>query len=55
MLTCPPQLKMCCCTTPVQADRTRAIYELAIQQPVLDMLEALWKVRNGGLGHRAAG
>ena len=24
-------------------------------QPVLDMLEALWKVRNGGLGHRAAG
>jgi crooked neck len=28
-----------------EAARTRAIYELAISQPVLDMPEALWKVR----------
>ncbi len=34
-----------------QADRTRAIYELAIQQPVLDMPEALWKVRHYGRCH----
>ena len=33
----------------LQADRTRAIYELAIQQPVLDMPEALWKVRPASL------
>ncbi len=26
-----------------EADRARAIYELAIGQPVLDMPEALWK------------
>eukprot|EP00955_Chlamydomonas_euryale_P065367 359219-Chlamydomonas_euryale.AAC.4 len=28
-----------------ETDRTRGIYELAIAQPVLDMPEALWKVR----------
>jgi crooked neck len=28
-----------------EAGRARAIYELAIAQPVLDMPEALWKVR----------
>ncbi len=33
-----------------EAQRARAIYELAIMQPVLDMPEALWKVRSGGEG-----
>ena len=28
-----------------ESDRARAIYELAIGQPVLDMPEVLWKVR----------
>jgi hypothetical protein len=30
-----------------EADRARAVYELAIAQPVLDMPEVLWKVRWG--------
>lgn len=34
-----------------EAERARAVYELAIAQPVLDMPEVLWKVRWG----RAAG
>ncbi len=28
-----------------EVQRTRGIYELAISQPMLDMPEALWKVR----------
>ena len=30
-----------------EVDRARAIYELAIAQPVLDMPEVLWKVAYG--------
>ena len=32
-----------------ELDRARSIYELAIAQPVLDMPEVLWKVREGQL------
>lgn len=31
-----------------ESERARAVYELAIAQPVLDMPEVLWKVRQGG-------
>lgn len=33
-----------------ESERARAVYELAIAQPVLDMPEVLWKVRWGGAG-----
>lgn len=38
-----------------EAQRTRAIYELAIAQPVLDMPEALWKVGLGLQSHSCVG
>ena len=38
-----------------EAERARAVYELAIAQPVLDMPEVLWKVLAGWLpGCRAS-
>ena len=33
-----------------EAERARAVYELAFAQPVLDMPEVLWKVRGRGVG-----
>ena len=30
-----------------ESERARAVYELAIAQPVLDMPEVVWKVRGG--------
>ena len=37
-----------------ESERARAVYELAIAQPVLDMPEVLWKVRRGGAGRGGA-
>ena len=38
-----------------EAERARAVYELAIAQQVLDMPEVLWKVRDGRYKGKRAG